>query len=133
MNMIIYDGGSSRDEILNKYSIGNSNSFKVTSLRSQMFIVFTTDGHGVDKGFTAIISFSPSDNFCENALDLSNGKLTVHNNWPVGTYCQWLIYAVDDEHYVNLEFQNLDVRIAELDDLPGLIVLPIFLFRSHTG
>ena len=80
-----------------------------------------------------IISFSPSDNFCENALDLSNGKLTVHNNWPVGTYCQWLIYAVDDEHYVNLEFQNLDVRIAELDDLPGLIVLPIFLFRSHTG
>ena len=60
--MIIYDGGSSRDEILNKYSIGNSNSFKVTSLRSQMFIVFTTDGHGVDKGFTAIISFGNKSN-----------------------------------------------------------------------
>ena len=69
---------------------------------------------------------------CENALDLSNGKLIVESNWPVGTYCQWFISAVDDQHYVNLEFENIDVRIAELNHLPGLILLS-FLFRSHTG
>ena len=62
------------------------------------------------------------DNFCENALDLSNGKLIVDNNWPFGTYCQWLISAVDDEHYVNLEFENIDVRFAELNYLSLLIL-----------
>ena len=74
-----------------------------------------------------------SDNLCENALDLSNNKLTIESNWQFGTYCQWLISAVDDKHYVNLEFENIDVRIAELDNLPGLILLLTFLFRSHTG
>ena len=74
-----------------------------------------------------------SDNLCENALDLSNNKLTFESNWQFGTYCQWLISAVDDKHYVILEFENIDVRIAELDYLPGLILSPIFLFRSHTG
>ena len=50
------------------------------------------------------------DNLCENALDLSNGKLIVESYWPFGTYCQWLISAVDEKHYVNLEFENIDVR-----------------------
>ena len=50
------------------------------------------------------------DNWCENALDLSNGTLIVESDWPLGTYCQWLISAVDEKHYVNLEFENIDVR-----------------------
>ena len=50
------------------------------------------------------------ENLCENALDLSNRELIVDNNWPFGTHCQWLISAVDDQHYVNLEFENIDVR-----------------------
>ena len=58
------------------------------------------------------------DNFCENALDLSNDKLIVDSTkWQFGTYCQWLISAVDDKHYVILEFENIDVRIVELDYL----------------
>ena len=55
------------------------------------------------------------DNLCENALDLSNGKLIVESNLPVGTFCQWLISAINDKQYVNLEFENLDVRIPELN------------------
>ena len=62
------------------------------------------------------------DNLCENALDLSNGKLIVESYWPFGTYCKWLISAVDDEHYVNLEFENIDVRFAELNYLSLLIL-----------
>ena len=62
------------------------------------------------------------DNLCENALDLTNGNLIVDNNWPFGTYCQWLISAVDDEHYVNLEFENIDVRFAEFNYLSLLIL-----------
>ena len=73
------------------------------------------------------------DNLCENALDLTNGKLIVESYWPGGTYCQWLISAIDDDHYVNLEFHYLDVRIAEINYLPCMILLPIFLFRSNTG
>ena len=57
-----------------------------------------------------LIHFFPLENLCENALDLSNRKLIVDNNWPFGTHCQWLISAVDDQHYVNLEFENIDVR-----------------------
>ena len=57
------------------------------------------------------------DDLCKNALDLGNGKLIVENNWPLGTYCHWLISAVDNKHYVNLEFENLDVRIDELNHL----------------
>ena len=56
------------------------------------------------------------DNLCENALDLSNDKLIVDDTkLQFGTYCQWLISAVDDKHYVILEFENVNVRIPELD------------------
>ena len=67
---------------------------------------------------------------CKKALDLSNGTLIVENDWskwPLGTHCQWLISAVDDEHYVNLEFENIDVGIAELNYLPCLILLSFYL------
>ena len=61
-----------------------------------------------------VISFSVHnlDTWCKNALDLDNGMLIVESNLPIGTYCQWLISAVDDKHYVNLEFEILNVRIA---------------------
>ena len=79
------------------------------------------------------------DNVCKNALDLSNDKLIIDNaiiwtytyeysNWQFGTYCEWLISAIDDKHYVILEFENIDVRIAELDYLPDFILLPVISF-----
>ena len=49
------------------------------------------------------------DNLCQNALDLTNGKLIVDNNWSVGTYCQWLISAEDENSYITLEFENINV------------------------
>ena len=56
------------------------------------------------------------DDLCQNILDLSNGKLTyedqLQTNLHRGTYCQWLISALDENHYVNLEFHNLDVSVA---------------------
>ena len=56
------------------------------------------------------------DNLCENALDLSNDKLIVDDTkLQFGTYCQWLISAVDDKHYVTLEFENINVRIWKLN------------------
>ena len=54
------------------------------------------------------------DNSCQNALDLINGKLIVDNNWPVGTYCQWLISAGDENSYITLEFQNINVSLEIL-------------------
>ena len=54
--------------------------------------------------FTYII-----DNLCQNALDFTNGKLIVDNNWPLGTYCQWLISAEDESSYITLEFENINV------------------------
>ena len=50
-----------------------------------------------------------TDNICDNALDLANGILNVEDNMPVGTYCQWLISAQDNNGYVTLEFQNFNV------------------------
>ena len=32
------------------------------------------------------------------------------NDWTVGTYCQWLISAQEDDGYVTLEFQNFHVN-----------------------
>ena len=52
----MYDGGSNKDELLNSLT-GNSIPSPVKSLRNQMFITFTADGNGVDKGFTAKITF----------------------------------------------------------------------------
>ena len=49
------------------------------------------------------------DNLCHNAHDLINRKLIVDNNWPLGTYCQWLISAEDENSYITLEFQNINV------------------------
>ena len=51
-----------------------------------------------------------TDNICDNALDLANGILNVADNWPHGTYCQWLISAQDDNVYVTLEFESFNVR-----------------------
>ena len=54
--MKIFDGGSNKDELLNSLT-GNSVPSPVTSLGNQMFIIFNSDGNGVDKGFTAKITF----------------------------------------------------------------------------
>ena len=54
--MKIYNGGSDKDESIISLS-GNSVPSPVTSLGNQMFIIFTTDGNGVGKGFTAKITF----------------------------------------------------------------------------
>ena len=92
---------------------------------------------GLELGGDTIYVFTHIlDNLCKNALNLSNDKLIIDNNWQFGTYCEWLISAMDDKHYVILEFENIDVKIAELDYLPDFIFLYtwyIFLFRSQTG
>ena len=49
------------------------------------------------------------ENFCENALDLSNRKLIVKNNWPFGTHCQWLISSEAENFYITLELKSLKV------------------------
>ena len=51
-----------------------------------------------------------TDNICDNALDMANGILNVEDNWPHGTYCQWLISHQDNNGYVILEFHNFNVR-----------------------
>lgn len=32
---------------------------------------------------------------------------------PIRTHCHWMISAVDNKHYVNMEFQNIDVKISK--------------------
>ena len=55
-------------------------------------------------------------NFCDIILDLKNDRLIIDGHagyyLPLGEECQWIISAVDDKHYVNLEIQSLDVRIV---------------------
>ena len=48
------------------------------------------------------------ENQCNNALDLINGQLIIDYVW---SDCQWLISAQDDDLYVTLEAQNIDVKI----------------------
>ena len=50
------------------------------------------------------------DDICDNSLNLANGILSVEDNWPDSTYCQWLILAQDNDCYVTLEFHNFNVR-----------------------
>ena len=52
------------------------------------------------------------DNHCDNALDLTNGQLIIEYDFPYNKYCQWLISAQDDDGYVTLEFQHLNVKIT---------------------
>ena len=52
----MYDGGSNKDELLSSVT-GNSAPSPITSLRNQMFIMLSSDGNGVGKGFTAKIIF----------------------------------------------------------------------------
>ena len=54
--MNIYNGGSEKDELMISLA-GNSVPSSVTSISSQMFITFTTDGNGIGKGFIATITF----------------------------------------------------------------------------
>ena len=51
-----------------------------------------------------------TDNLCDNALDLANGILNVEANWPYRTFCQWMISAQDNDGYVTLEFQSINVN-----------------------
>ena len=58
------------------------------------------------------------DNLCQNALDLTNDEhiLIIQDNWPLGTYCQWLISAKDEvEGYVSLEFSDITVSVEIID------------------
>ena len=69
-----------------------------------------------------------TDNICDNALDLSNGELIVEDNWPHGTYCQWLILAQDDNGYVTLEFQNFNVR--NIIGFKNNLILEIVVYQN---
>ena len=51
------------------------------------------------------------DNLCENALDLSKGTLIVESDFPLNTYCQWLVSTEDANSYITLDFQNITVTI----------------------
>ena len=57
----IYNGGSDKDELLISIT-GNSVPSPATSLGNQLFIVFTSDGNAVGKGFTAKITFGNKTN-----------------------------------------------------------------------
>ena len=127
--MNIYDGGSEKDfhfvaatsNGISEYSDGINyyieNYFeylrKAHSSR-QLYITYRVGSAGpctTCKGFSAKITF---DNICEKGRNIENGKLIVHNFLvgflPLGSNCQWLISALDDQHYVNLEFETLNVR-----------------------
>ena len=69
-----------------------------------------------------------TDNICDNALDLSNRELIVEDNWPLGTYCQWLILAQDHNGYVTLEFQNFNVR--NIIGFKNNLILEIVVYRN---
>ena len=56
-----------------------------------------------------LILFDFEDDWCENALNLTSGKLIINKDWPSGTYCQWLITSENNNSYVTLEFQHLNV------------------------
>ena len=53
--------------------------------------------------------FILKDDWCENALNLTSGKLSISKDWPSGTYCRWLITSENDNSYITLEFQHLNV------------------------
>ena len=58
------------------------------------------------------------ENLCQNALDPTNDEHMIINqdNWPLGTYCQWMISAKDEVGgYVTLEFTDIKVRIDKID------------------
>ena len=126
----IYDGGSDSEkdllfltaETLNGNGFGDGindqifkyfNYFRRTLFDSrQLYITYRIDNAcNACKGFSAKITFV---DICEKGLNLKNGTLIVHNFHigflPLGSICQWLISASDDQHYVNLEFEKLNVR-----------------------
>ena len=41
--------------------------------------------------------------------DMNEGTLAVNNYLPPGTNCQWLITSPNENEFVTLEFQHLDV------------------------
>ena len=47
-----------------------------------------------------LILFDFEDDWCENALNLTSGKLIVNKDWPSGTYCQWLITSENNNSYI---------------------------------
>ena len=54
-------------------------------------------------------------NMCNEALDLSIGKLIV-KIMEVNLFCKWLISAEDENSYITLEFQNINVSHNSLEN-----------------
>ena len=62
--------------------------------------------------------FFSVENLCQNAIDLTTDDhiIIIQDNWPLGTYCQWLISAKDEVGgYVSLEFIDVKVRVKIVD------------------
>ena len=122
----IHVGGSDKDYLLANATSNGLESSEilnviirnyygvVSSPFQQLYIAYRIGSIGpctACEGFAAKITF---ENICEKGLDLNNGTLIVHNYdmgfLPLGSKCQWLISAIDDQHYINLEFETLNVR-----------------------
>ena len=58
------------------------------------------------------------DNLCQNALDITNDEhiIIIKDEWPLRTYCQWLISAKDEfGGYVTIEFSHIEVRVNRIE------------------
>ena len=90
----MYDGGSHKDKLLSCLT-GNPSILygnPITSLRNQMFIMFTTDGIEGGKGFTAKITFG-------NIIMILQYYTLIHVFWA-------------QEFSVNSKFVNWKYKVA---------------------
>ena len=66
------------------------------------------------------------DDVCKNALVLTSGTLNIKDKWPIGINCQWLLSVEDDNTYIALEFEHLDVSIY----LAGVLELGLCMVEN---
>ena len=66
--MSLYDGGSEIDTHMMSVT-GNTYPGIISSSGNQMFISFTTDGHGLGKGFSAVIMFGKDKELLQGVLE----------------------------------------------------------------
>ena len=60
-------------------------------------------------GYSNLFFSHALDNLCQNAHDVYHARLIIDNNWPIGKYCQWILSAEDENFYITLVFQNINV------------------------
>ncbi|XP_045117385.1 cubilin-like [Portunus trituberculatus] len=114
----IYDGPSSKSDLISAHCNSSTVPFSVSSSTNLMYIRFISDSSQEFPGFTATLTNTPHP--CgDSSLHATNESQVLQspgypNQYPLSIRCRWIISASEADDDIHLEINEMNLEISQL-------------------